>query len=317
MSWISRTGLVAGIVATPSAPAAYDQVRRPSAGHAAQNFIPFHGASGQNCTMHQVFDPTLWSGLLEVSALGFGPWDGNNGQAYEGDIIIRLGYASKVPGQSPAVGLDSVLANNPSGLMSEVFNGRVSAVVDYQGTEVFSHIIRIDTPWRCDPAQGNLLVEIASTWVSGADLAVSRSSGSAESSRAYHSTRFGNSASLTTATRADLYEEACSGGGPTLRISVDGPGRVTVARADATPSRPMGIALANSTGSDVLRGGVFGGAQLGLNNSGPQLVYSGNTGANGSGQTSNNAGTGACGRFLQMVALDGSPCTKNNVVRIP
>lgn len=167
--------------------------------------------------------------------------------------------------------------------MTEDFNGRVSAVVDYQGTEVFNHIIRIDTPWRCDLARGNLLVEIALTWVSG----------------------------------ADLYEEASSGGGPALRISVDCPGRVTVAWADATPSRPMGIALVNSTGGDVLRGGVCGGAQLGLNNSGPQLVYSGNTGANGSGQTSNNAGTGACGRFLQMVALDGSPCTKNNVVRIP
>ncbi len=317
MSWISRTGLVAGIVAATFASAAYGQVRRPSTGHAAHNYIPFHGTSGQNCTMHQVFASTLWSGPMEISALGFGPWDGNNGQAYEGDIIIKLGYTSKVPGQSPPVGLDSVLANNPSGLMTEVFNGRVSAVIDFQGTEVFNHIIRFDTPWCYDPAQGNLLVEIASTWVSGADLAVSRSSGSAESSRAYNSTRFGNAASPTTATRMDFYEGACSGGGPTLRISGDCPGRITVAWADATPSRPMGIALANSTGSFVIPGGACGGTQLGLSNSGLQLVYSGNTGASGSGQVSSNAGTLACGKYLQMVVVDGSPCTTSNVVQIP
>lgn len=79
MSWISRTGLVAGIVATPSAPAAYGQVRRPSTGHAAHNDIPFHGASGQNCTMHQVFNSTLWSGLMEIFA-----WASGRGTATTG-----------------------------------------------------------------------------------------------------------------------------------------------------------------------------------------------------------------------------------------
>ncbi|MCL4196587.1 MAG: hypothetical protein KJZ69_03765 [Phycisphaerales bacterium] len=110
--------------------------------------------------------------------------------------------------------------------------------------------------------------------------------------------------------------EGC-GGGPTLRISGDCPGRVTVAWADATPSRPMGIALANSTGSYTLPGGICAGTQLGLSSSGLQLVYSGNTGANGSGQVSSNAGTGACRKYLQMIVVDGSPCTTSNVVQIP
>ncbi len=111
--------------------------------------------------------------------------------------------------------------------------------------------------------------------------------------------------------------QGCGGGGPTLRISGDCPGQVTVAWANATPSRPMGIALANSTGNFVIPGGACAGTQTGLSGSGIQLVYQGNTGANGSGQVSGNAGTAACRKYLQMFVVDGSPCAASNVVQIP
>lgn len=111
--------------------------------------------------------------------------------------------------------------------------------------------------------------------------------------------------------------QGCGGGGPSLRISGDCPGRVTVAWADATPSRPMGIALANGTGNFVIPGGACAGTQTGLSSAGIQLVYQGNTGANGSGQVSSNAGTGACRKYLQMFVVDGSPCAASNVVQIP
>ncbi|MCL4196914.1 MAG: hypothetical protein KJZ69_05420 [Phycisphaerales bacterium] len=105
--------------------------------------------------------------------------------------------------------------------------------------------------------------------------------------------------------------------GPSLSTSGDCPGRVTVSWNGATPSRPMGIVFANTTGNFVIPGGACGGTQLGLSNQGIQLVYSGNTGANGSGQVSSNAGTLACRKYLQMVIVDGSPCTTTNVAQIP
>ncbi len=108
-----------------------------------------------------------------------------------------------------------------------------------------------------------------------------------------------------------------TGGGPTIRVTGQCPGRVTVAWSDATASRPMGILFSSSTGSFVIPGGVCAGTQTGLSGSGLQVVFTGNTGPNGSGQVSANAGTPACRKYLQMVVADGSPCSTSNVVQIP
>jgi len=316
MSKFMRTGVVVGFAAIALASVANAQVRRPSGAHTFFNFIPF-GGSGQVCTQHQVFDSSLWSGPMEISALGFSANNTLNGQQYDSDIVISLGYTDKIPGQSPPTGLDSVLPNNPNGSMTEVFRARVSEVLVATGPEDFSFILRFNTSFCYDPAQGNLLVELFSTFVGGADLSVSRTNGSAESSRAYNSTRFGNAASPTTATRMDFYEEACSGGGPTARISGDCPGRVTFSWANATPNSAMGIALAASTGNYVVPGGPCVGTELGLSSAGLQVVFTGSTGAGGSGEVSANAGTAACRKFLQMIVRDGSPCATSNVVQIP
>lgn len=105
--------------------------------------------------------------------------------------------------------------------------------------------------------------------------------------------------------------------GAGLSISGTCPGRITVSWNGTTRSRPMGIVFANATGNFVIPGGVCGGTQLGLSNQGIQLVYTGNTGPNGSGQVSGNAGTAACRKYLQMVIADGSPCSTTNVAQIP
>jgi len=111
--------------------------------------------------------------------------------------------------------------------------------------------------------------------------------------------------------------QGCGGGGPTVRIIGDCPGRVTFSWTNATPSSAMGIVMANSTGNFVVPGGPCNGTQLGLSSSGIQLVYTGNTGASGSGQVSATVGTQVCRKYLQMVVRDGSPCTPSNVVQIP
>lgn len=104
-----------------------------------------------------------------------------------------------------------------------------------------------------------------------------------------------------------------------VRLSATGdcPGRVTVAWAGAGPGRPQGIAVANTVGRFIVPGGPCGGTQLGLSNQGIQLVYTGNTGPNGSGQVSSNVGAAGCGKYIQMVVADGSPCATSNVVQLP
>lgn len=312
---ISRTGLAVGIAAVLVASVANAQVRRPSTAHAAYNFIPFGGAS-QICTQHQVFDASLWSGPMEISALAFAVNPALNGQQYDSDIAIRLGYTNKIPGQNPPVGLDADLSQNPSGPMTEVFNARVSEALVGSGPEDFSFIIRFTSTWCYDPSQGNLLVEIFSGWVSGADLSVSRSAGSAESSRAYNSTRFGNAASPTTATRMDFYEEPCSTG-PTVRLVGECPGVVGLFWAGAQPNQQMAIVFGYNPGGCIIPGGPCAGTQLGLACNGLRVVHTGTTGPNGSGEVRGEMPACGCGRYLQMVVADGSPCSTSNVAQIP
>lgn len=308
------TGLAVGIAAVALASVANAQVRRPSGDHLFFNFIPF-GGSGQVCTQHQVFDASLWSGPMEISALGFSANPALNGQQYESDIVIKLGYTNKIPGQSPPTGLDSDLTQNPNGAMTEVFNARVSETIVGTGSEDFSFILRFHTPWCYDPSQGNLLVEIFSGFVSGADLSVSRTAGSAESSRAYNSTRFGNAASPTTATRMDFYEGPCQTD-PTIETVGDCPGVVGVFWSNCPPNQDMAIVFAYDLGSFTVPGGVCGGTELGVTR-GVRVVFTGNTGPNGSGETRGEVPECGCGRYLQMVIADGTPCTTTNVAQIP
>lgn len=102
-----------------------------------------------------------------------------------------------------------------------------------------------------------------------------------------------------------------------IRLSGQCPGQVTLTWSNATPGRPMGILFAASTGNFTIPGGVCAGTQTGLSSAGLQLVFTGNTGSNGSGQLSATAGTSACRRFVQMVVADGSPCATSNVAQIP
>lgn len=110
------------------------------------------------------------------------------------------------------------------------------------------------------------------------------------------------------------YDEIGAGG---LHLSVAGPcpGTVTVSWSDATPSRTMGIVFANGTGNFTIPGGPCGRTTLGLGSAGIRLVNTINTGS-GSGRVNGAAGTSACGHYLQLVVVDGNPCTTSNVAQI-
>lgn len=103
-------------------------------------------------------------------------------------------------------------------------------------------------------------------------------------------------------------------GGYFLTVGGQCPGLVTVSWSGATPNIQQAIVFALSTGSFVIPGGPCQGTQLGLSSSGIQLVTTVGTG-NGSGQVSGNAGTGACGGFLQLVEVPG--CATSTVDQIP
>ncbi|GEM_PF-1922911 len=104
--------------------------------------------------------------------------------------------------------------------------------------------------------------------------------------------------------------------GPTLRLTGACPGTVRVAWSNATPSRTMGIVFASNTGSLVIPSGPCQGTQLGLNSQNIQLVNTINTGS-GSGEVNGSAGPGACNGYLQLVIVDGNPCSTSNVEAIP
>lgn len=90
--------------------------------------------------------------------------------------------------------------------------------------------------------------------------------------------------------------------------------RISLIWEGATPNRRMGIGVADRTGSFVLPGGVCGGTQLGLGGSGLQLFVQGSTGSSGSGTISRNSGGDLCRKYLQMIVVDGNPCTTSNVI---
>lgn len=104
---------------------------------------------------------------------------------------------------------------------------------------------------------------------------------------------------------------------PTIRLVGDCPGVVGVFWADCPPNQPMAIAFAYNTGSFVIPGGPCAGTELGLGGGGLRVVYTGNTGPDGSGETRGEVPACACGRFLQMIIADGNPCSTTNVAQIP
>lgn len=109
----------------------------------------------------------------------------------------------------------------------------------------------------------------------------------------------------------DVRFEAVGG----YRLSVSGtcPGTVTVQWSGATPSVQQGIVFGQNQGTTIIPGGPCAGTQLGVQG-GVQLVNTIGTGG-GSGSVNGNAGTAACGHYLQLVEV-GS-CNTSNVDNIP
>lgn len=103
------------------------------------------------------------------------------------------------------------------------------------------------------------------------------------------------------------------GGGYRLRVSGECPGQLRVEWSNATPGRQQGLVFGTSQGSTTIPSGPCQGTVLGLQGN-VRLVNTFSTG-NGAGAISGNAGTGACGAFLQLV--ESGTCNTTNVAAIP
>lgn len=180
----------------------------PTGAHAAYNYIPF--GAGATSTVHQVFASTLFSGLyggapVQITGIGFAP--GVTG-TFGGDVTINLGYTNAIPGvASSAGGLQIPTAGggggpNSLGSMS-TFYANPTYSVNLTTIGSFTEFL-FNGNFTYNPAGGNLLVEFVVNSPTGPQMPVSRAAGSAESSRAYTSTTYGNTESPTTATRMDF-----------------------------------------------------------------------------------------------------------------
>lgn len=109
--------------------------------------------------------------------------------------------------------------------------------------------------------------------------------------------------------------KASGGGGYTCTVTGNCPGTVNVAWAGAPASTQQGIVFASNTGSLVVPSGPCQGTQLGLGAANIRLVNTIGTG-NGAGNVNGQANSGACGGFLQLVAV-GSPCVASTVDQLP
>ncbi len=102
-------------------------------------------------------------------------------------------------------------------------------------------------------------------------------------------------------------------GGYGLNVTGRCPGMITVSWSGAMPDVAQGLVFGRDEGATTIPGGPCAGTRLGLQG-GVMLVRTLGSG-DGSGEASSNAGTSACGGFLQLVQV-GS-CRASNVDRLP
>ncbi len=231
---MSRSFVCVAALAALAGSASAQVLVLPTTGGANSNFIPFGTGTAavpvNDSTMHQVFRADLFGATpIEITQIAFSPGVAGS---YVGNVTISLGYTSRTPFVAPPVGLDIPVAGgggtpNATGAMTTFYsNPAHAATITLFGHEAWTEFTFPGT-FVYDPAQGNLLVEIvvSATFGQSLDLHVSRAAGSAESTRAFATTRFGNQTSTTTATRMQFTYQPAS----TCYPDCNGVGGLTIA----------------------------------------------------------------------------------------
>lgn len=180
----------------------------PTNGHFNNNLVPF--GNNQTVTMHQVFAANLFGATpVNISSIGFAPAENSQ---YTFNLTVRFGITNAVPGVASGSGGLAIPTPgggggpNAIGPMS-LFYANPAHFINVTGAQSgvnFSQF-RLNGSFDYNPSAGNLLLEIVcETSANFLEMGVSRALGSAESSRAYTSTRFGGAATPGEAIRVDF-----------------------------------------------------------------------------------------------------------------
>jgi len=157
----------------------------PPGSHVVNNLIPFSNTG----RYQQVYDASLFSPGAILS-IAFSPSDTHSIlDFFIANLDISFGATSVAVGA-----LSSVLDNNITGPMTNVFSGDVNQTGLALGPDTFSLVFNL-TPFFFDPVSGNLLLDITINSLTHITLGVSQISSNPYSSRAWQdNSHFGSNA---------------------------------------------------------------------------------------------------------------------------
>lgn len=153
-------------------------------GHAGFNVIPF-GSLFDTGRYQEVYSSSLFTGPVEITSLAFSPQDTT---FYSANVDLRLTTTDVQVGN-----LSPMLDNNFSIPLTDVYSNPNFGENITGGSETFSLIFKLTTPFIYDPSQGNLLLDLV---ISNENIneGFSRSGDGPILSRAYNSSFFGDGA---------------------------------------------------------------------------------------------------------------------------
>jgi hypothetical protein len=161
-----------------------DTILAENGGHAAFNLIPF-GSDAGDSRYQQVYSSSLFSGPVEITSLAFSPEDS---ALYSANVQLRMTTTMLGVGN-----LNQDLDSNFTIPLTTVLSDPNFSENVTGGSESFSLVFNLTTPFIYDPAQGNLLFDLLISDQS-VSLPFSRSGDGPNLSRANNTEVFGNGA---------------------------------------------------------------------------------------------------------------------------
>ncbi len=155
--------------------------------HVTFNAIPFASSSGPGTGEYQeIYSASLFGGPVDLLSFAFSP---GTTELYSANVTLLL--------TTTTVGVGSLSANLATNFvtpLTTVFSDPTFSQNVTGGSESFSLIFNLTTPFLYDPAAGNLLLDVLiSDQVSGG-IGFTRSDGGSILSRAYDVPSYGNGA---------------------------------------------------------------------------------------------------------------------------
>jgi hypothetical protein len=153
-------------------------------GHAAFNVIPYGSLFGSG-RYQEVYSSSLFTGPVVITSLAFSPQDTT---FYSANVDLRMTTTNVQVGN-----LSTNLDDNFIIPLTDVYSNPNFGENVTGGSETFSLVFNLTTPFMYDPAQGNLLFDLVIS-NQNQSMGFSRSGTGPILSRAYNSSGFGNGA---------------------------------------------------------------------------------------------------------------------------